>query len=104
MDLNVDRFMSIGRQVHNLEKAFNTLHGGFSRKDDYPPKRFWEEPVKSGPYKGEHLDHDTWNHTLDEYYTLHGWEMESGLQTRETLRSLGLDTVAKRLESVSLLR
>ena len=104
MDLNVDRFMSIGRQVHNLEKAFNTLHGGFSRKDDYPPKRFWEEPVKSGPYKGEHLDHDTWNHTLDEYYTLHGWEMESGLQTRETLRSLGLDTVANRLESVSLLR
>jgi aldehyde:ferredoxin oxidoreductase len=104
MDLNVDRFMSIGRQIHNIEKAFNTLHGGFSRKDDYPPKRFWEEPVKSGPYTGEHLDHDAWNRTLDEYYILQGWDRDSGLQTRETLRNLGLDVVVNRLEDVGLLR
>jgi aldehyde:ferredoxin oxidoreductase len=66
MELTVEGFMGIGRRVHNLEKAFNTLHGGFTRKDDYPPKRYWKEPVKSGPYKGEHIDHETWERMLDD--------------------------------------
>jgi aldehyde:ferredoxin oxidoreductase len=96
--------MNIGRQIHNIEKAFNTLHGGFTRKDDYPPKRFWDEPVKSGPYKGECLDHDIWNRTLDEYYTLHGWDVETGLQKRETLEKIGLREVSDRLGTSGLLR
>jgi aldehyde:ferredoxin oxidoreductase len=97
MDLNVERLMRIGRQVHNIEKAFNTIHGGFYRKDDYPPKRFWEEPVKSGPYKGEHIDHNTWDKMLDEYYELQGWNQKTGLQKKEILEELNLHSVAQRL-------
>ena len=98
MELTVEGFMGIGRRVHNLEKAFNTLHGGFTRKDDYPPKRYWEEPVKSGPYKGEHIDHETWERMLDEYYSLHGWDAESGLQIRDSLEAVDLKAVADSLE------
>jgi aldehyde:ferredoxin oxidoreductase len=94
----------IGRQVHNLEKAFNVLHGGFARRDDYPPKRYWEEPVKSGLYRGERLDHATWERMLDEYYTLHGWDPATGLQRRTTLEELGLPEVVEKMAEKGLLR
>ena len=103
LDLNYERFTFIGRRLHNLEKAINTLHGGFIRKDDYPPKRYWEEPVMSGPYKGEHIDHGEWNKALDEYYRLHGWDVETGLQTRSGLKNIGLGVVADILEEAGLL-
>ena len=103
MDLGVERLMRIGLRVHNLEKAFNSLHGGFTRKDDYPPKRYWTEPVKSGPYAGEDIDHEVWNRMLDEYYGLHGWDKETGLQTRETLEEIGLKPVADLLEAAGRL-
>jgi aldehyde:ferredoxin oxidoreductase len=82
----------------------NTLHGGFSRKDDYPPKRYWEEPIKSGPYKGEHIDHQEWEKALNEYYRLHGWDPETGLQTREGLENLDLGVVADRLVAAGSLK
>jgi aldehyde:ferredoxin oxidoreductase len=103
LDLSVELFMEIGLRVHNLEKAFNSLHGGFAREDDYPPKRYWEEPVKSGPYAGEGIDHETWERMLDEYYGLHGWDAATGLQTREGLEGLGLKNVADRLEAAGRL-
>jgi len=97
MDLTVKRFMEIGRRVHNLEKAYNTLHAGLGRSHDHPPKRYWDEPVKSGPYRGERIDHGVWESMLDEYYHLHGWNPETGLQTHESLVDLGLEAVAERL-------
>ena len=103
MDLDVDRLMRIGLQVHNLEKAFNTLHGGFTRRDDYPPKRYWTEPVKSGPYAGERIDHEAWERMLDDYYSLHGWDKETGLQTRQALEALDLKSIADRLEAAGCL-
>jgi len=102
LDLTTAEFMRIGRQVHNLEKAFNS-HGGFTRRDDYPPRRYWNEPVNSGPYRGEHIDHERWEGMLDEYYALHGWDRETGLQTREALEDLGLRTIADGLEKAGRL-
>jgi aldehyde:ferredoxin oxidoreductase len=99
MDLPVKRLMQIGRQLHNLEKAFNTLHAGFDRRHDYPPKRYWEEPVRSGPYRGQRIDHKAWEGMLDEYYRLHGWDPETGLQTSEGLEKIGLNDVSERLSA-----
>jgi aldehyde:ferredoxin oxidoreductase len=104
MDLNYERFTLIGKRLHNIEKAINSIHGRFSKKDDYPPKRYWEEPVKSGPYEGDYINHDIWEKTLSEYYSLHGWDPETGFQTREGLEQLGLGVVANRLESEGLLK
>ena len=103
MELSPESFMRIGRQVNNLEKAFNVLHGGFGRKDDHPPKRYWEEPVKSGPYQGEHIDHETWERMLDEYYTMQGWDQETGLQKKSMLLELDLPEVIDKLDSKGLL-
>ena len=63
-----EELLTIGERVHTVEKMFNIRHRGFSRKDDYPPKRLMEEPVKSGPLKGEMLKREDWDRMLDEYY------------------------------------
>ena len=95
--------MVVGERIHNIEKAFNVLHAGFSRHDDYPPERFMEEPIKSGPMKGEKLSRERWDEMLDEYYELHDWDKATGWQSRECLEALGLNKVADDLEKVGRL-
>jgi len=103
-EFSQEEFLFKGLQTHNVEKAFNTLHAGFDRSDDYPCDRYFNEPVASGPYKGELLDHQKWNMMLDEYYGLHGWDKESGLQSYEGLRAVGLTDVADKLLEAGKLR
>ena len=81
----------------NIEKAFNTLHAGFGVEDDQPPERFFLEPVQSGKYQGAKFDHREWNDMLEEYYVLHGWDAQTGLQTEAILADLGLYSVLERL-------
>jgi len=98
-----DELLEIGRRAHNLQKAFNTLHAGFTRLDDLPPRRFLEEPIRSGPFAGAQLDLHKWNRLLDDYYELHGWDQATGWQTRSCLEQLGLHSVAGQLEQVGRL-
>jgi aldehyde:ferredoxin oxidoreductase len=103
IDLFEDDFMRLGQAAYNLEKAFNTIHVGFTRTDDYPPTRFMEEPVDRGPFAGFKCDRDKWDEMLDRFYELNGWHIGSGLQTRRGLESLGLEDVAAKLEAVKRL-
>jgi len=81
--------MDIGERVHTLERSFNAIHGGFDRENDYPPERFFKEPIKSGPYKGEILDRAKFDGMLTENYALHGWNVD-GLPKEESLARLKL--------------
>ena len=90
----MDHYAVIGR---NLEKAFNALHTNMSREDDLPPKRFREEEVKSGPYKGFKIEENKYNEMLDEFYKLSGWDKKTGMQTRTGLEKLGLKDIAEKL-------
>ncbi|MFC2014350.1 aldehyde ferredoxin oxidoreductase family protein [Chloroflexota bacterium] len=98
-EITGEELMMVGERIHNVEKAFNVLHVGFSRKDDYPPQRFMEEPIKSGPNKGELLSREKWDRMLDEYYELHGWDKSTGWQTRRCLEALDLNSIADDLEN-----
>jgi aldehyde:ferredoxin oxidoreductase len=82
--------MKTGERIHNVEKMFNVYHARFTRNDDYPPKRLMEEPIKSGPLKGELLREDDWTKMLDEYYILHGWDPSTSWPTKEKLEELDL--------------
>ena len=90
----MDHYAVIGR---NLEKAFNTLHTNMSREDDIPPKRFREEEVKSGHYKGFKIDENKYNEMLDEFYELWGWDKKTGKQTKIGLERLGLKNIARKI-------
>jgi aldehyde:ferredoxin oxidoreductase len=98
-----DDLMSLGRNIHNIEKAFNTLHAGFGKEDDYPPKRFLEEPVKSGPYKDSIFTQQEWQTMLEEYYTLHGWDRKTGAQIEAVLKELDLPFVLEKLKQAKKL-
>lgn len=100
-----DELLTIGERVYNIEKAFNTLHAGFTRQDDVGPKRFYETPISGGPFAGVSLDLKAYNAMLDEYYLAHGWDLASGWQTVSCLDRLGLEDVKRRLgEAGKLIR
>ena len=104
IEVKEEDLMKIARAGINLEKAFNTLHTDMGRKDDYPPQRYMEESVQSGPYAGHKCDREKWDEMLDRFYELHGWDKKTGLQTRKCLTELELKDVAHRLERAGKLR
>jgi aldehyde:ferredoxin oxidoreductase len=79
-----------GLRCHTLERHFSFVHGGYSRKDDVLPERFFQSEVSDGPYRGAHLDREEVESMLDEYYAYLGWDVQTGLPTEETLKGLGL--------------
>ncbi|MDD1766401.1 MAG: orotidine 5'-phosphate decarboxylase [Candidatus Methanomethyliaceae archaeon] len=83
----VDReeFYRIGERIYNLERLFNAREG-FSRKDDYLPKRFLEVPIPEGPAKGQIVD---MNRLLNDYYAVRGWDY-NGIPTNKKVTQLGL--------------
>ena len=95
--------LKIGDRIHNVGKAFNTLHTGFKREDDYPPWRFMKEPAPSGPLKGQVLEKAKWDNMLDEYYETRNWSRETSWQTRKCLEDLDLPEVIADLEKRELL-
>lgn len=87
----------------NIEKAFNILHAGFSRKDDYPPPRCLEEPILRGSAAGFKIEKEKWDNLLDEYYEMHNWDKETGFPTRECLEELNLKEIADALQKAGKL-
>jgi aldehyde:ferredoxin oxidoreductase len=90
----------IGERINNIGKVFNIIHAGLTRKDDYPPQRLMEEPIKSGPYKGELLSRKEWDNMLDKYYSLNGWEICTGIPTANKLTELGMEKYIKDIKNI----
>ena len=84
-DYTTDEVMKAGDRVWNLEKLWN-LKIGLTKKDDYLPPRFLNEPLPDGAAKGQVVYLDA---LLSDYYKLRGWN-EKGVPTEEKLKELGL--------------
>ena len=80
-----ETLLAAGERVFNLEKMFN-IRAGFGKADDTLPDRLLNEPIKSGPSKGQLSRLDV---VLPQYYEARGWDDE-GKPTAETLSRLGL--------------
>ncbi len=61
------KLMWRGQQLHNVQRAFNTLYTGYTRRADRPSPRL-EEPAQSGSLRGERLDPQRWEEMFDEYH------------------------------------
>jgi aldehyde:ferredoxin oxidoreductase len=82
----------------NLTRAFSAREvPGFGREHDYPPGRFMEEKVPSGPAKGKVIPREKIDALLDDYYSERRWT-RNGLPSRSKLEELGLGYVADELE------
>jgi aldehyde:ferredoxin oxidoreductase len=82
----------VGERIVCLERAFN-VREGFDRKDDTLPARMFTEPLQNaGPATGQVIRSlDT---LLNEYYDALGYTRQ-GVPSREKLKELGLEEVAK---------
>ncbi|MGI5839128.1 MAG: aldehyde ferredoxin oxidoreductase family protein [bacterium] len=98
-DYDLDGLLRISEKVWNLTRAFTIReYGKFDRTMDYPPARFYEEPIPTGPSKGHFIDRGGINALLDEYYGLRGWD-NNGIPTTAKLRELGLDFLISDMEA-----
>ena len=88
-DVSVADLERSGKGSGTLERLFN-VREGMGRGDDLPPRRLLEEPIATGPARGERLDRKGYEQMLTEYYRLRGWDPEDGIPTSETQRELGL--------------
>ncbi len=87
----------VADRIYALIRAFWVReHGRWSKYMDYPPMRWFKEPLTKGPYRGVKLDLEKYNDMLMRYYRMRGWD-SNGIPTRETLEKLGLKDVASTL-------
>jgi aldehyde:ferredoxin oxidoreductase len=87
LDLKVGELKTIGERIVNLNRLFNARFG-ITRKDDALPGRLVKEQAPVGPSKGQVVELDS---MLNEYYTHRGWDLNTGLPSRRTLRRLNLE-------------
>jgi aldehyde:ferredoxin oxidoreductase len=90
LEFTKEELIEIGERNYTMERMYNVMNG-MSRKDDYPPERFFEEPNQRGlPFmRGRKLDREKYDEMLDEYYKQHGWD-ENGIPKEKTLKKLGI--------------
>jgi len=97
IDYDWDDLIGISERIWHLTRSFNVKHiPGFGRDWDYPPARFYEEKMPSGPIEGKGVSWDDVEWLLDDYYKKRGWT-EAGIPKKATLKKHGLDFVVHEL-------
>jgi aldehyde:ferredoxin oxidoreductase len=96
----VPDLLAISERVRNLERAFD-VRQGLRRADDMLPKKFFEQPLGKGKFKGEVLDRAKFEGMKDEYYQIRGWDPASGIPTTQKLQELDLADAAEDLAALS---
>ena len=94
LEFSPQELMEIGERIYVMERLFNNREGA-TRKDDYLPDRYYDEPNPAGlkAVRGKYIERDKYEEMLDEYYDLHGWDSQ-GNPTSDTLERLGIQTEA----------
>ncbi len=108
----------IGERVFNLQRAILLREGRTGRLSDILDEFEFTVPLKGDfgnpdcivpgkdgqPFsrKGMVFDRQDFEAMKDEYYSIRGWDVVTGLQKREKLRDLGLDHVLPELEQRNL--
>jgi aldehyde:ferredoxin oxidoreductase len=91
-DFSVEEAHRIGERIINLMQAFS-VRFGHTPAHDLDIGGRWLEPPESGVAKGlsiaPHL-----KYMIRDYYTVMGWDPETGKPLTETLTKLGLEKVA----------
>jgi len=90
-DYTVEEFMTAGERINTYCRAFN-VREGITREDDTLPPRFME-PLVGGPTEDQLITKEELDSMLNDYYEICGWDVETGIPSRERLEEIGLDFV-----------
>ncbi len=93
ISLTAEEMFAAGERIVNIERMF-LVREGVKREDDLPPPRYfepleWQEGLKPEE-RDLKLDRLAFEHMLDEYYQLRGWDRQ-GRPLAETKERLGLN-------------
>ena len=118
-DLDEEDLNRMGERVFNLQRAILAREGHRGRQSDTISEYNYTKPLKFdlhnpellSPGKGDEvvskrgavLDRDEFERVKDEYYSLRGWDVGTGLQTRAKLQDLGLSDIIEDLDGRGLL-
>jgi hypothetical protein len=89
-----DDFLRAAERVFTLERALQVRHWARDRKTDEMILPYFEETeLHQNPFldKRHGLDRERFEPVMDEFYLLHGWDVENGWPTRECLQELDLE-------------
>jgi aldehyde:ferredoxin oxidoreductase len=89
--VSFDELQKVGERRLNMMRAFNAREG-IDRKADVVPEKLFK-PLKGGVSDGWQLDRAEVESALDKYFEFCGWEIETGVPTREKLEDLDLEWV-----------
>jgi aldehyde:ferredoxin oxidoreductase len=119
---NIDEseLLTIGERIFNLQRAIMIRQNWGGRQGDTLLDYYYEEPTQ-GVYfdpecivpdkdgkpvsmNGNVINRADFEKMKDEYYSLRGWDVATGLQTRRKLEGLDLDDIAMELEKSGYLK
>ncbi|MDH5741795.1 MAG: aldehyde ferredoxin oxidoreductase C-terminal domain-containing protein, partial [Nitrospira sp.] len=66
------------------------------RSDDELPERFFQ-PLVSGSRSGAKISRDKFDDAVTLYYSMMGWNVETGVPTGKKLEELGLNWLASQV-------
>jgi len=98
IETSVDSLFEYAKRVRNLERAY-CVREGMTRDTDSLPKGYMDHPIERGRFKGEMLETSRFEKMKDQYYAIRGWDIATGIPSRETLAQAGLGDVAQDLET-----
>jgi aldehyde:ferredoxin oxidoreductase len=99
LDFTEGELREIAERIRAVQRAYNNRLG-LRREDDIPPRFTFEKPLKGMIFEQEvdlKLDKETYERTLTQFYQLFGYDEKTGIPSRETLKKLGLEDVARDL-------
>ncbi|MFX0168201.1 MAG: aldehyde ferredoxin oxidoreductase family protein [Candidatus Hodarchaeota archaeon] len=101
----LDDFWTHADMVYSLVRSYwvREYNGEWDRSLDYPPARWFTEPLTVGPLAGSKLDKEGYDQLLSWYYAKRGWD-ERGIPTKGCLKEQGLDWVIPALEKTTRLQ
>mmetsp|Transcript_6262 Transcript_6262/g.3508 ORF Transcript_6262/g.3508 Transcript_6262/m.3508 type:complete len:635 (-) Transcript_6262:1175-3079(-) len=93
LDFSQMDLWNIANRCYTIERLFN-LREGMTRKDDWLPDRYFDEPTKLGlpVARDKCIDRKKFKAMLDEYYMLHEWDNE-GIPKPELLERLEINNL-----------
>ena len=97
-----DELHEFAHRVYSLIRAFwvreyAAMGMSWGRFMDYPPERWFKDPLTKGPLAGAKLSKEGYDALLMKYYEVRGWDSR-GVPKKETLIRYGLSDVATQLE------
>ncbi len=91
-DMTIEEMQAIGDRKIVMQRYFNARDGLGRNADTLPKKAF--KGLTGGPSDGFKVGKEEFEHALDVYYEMAGFDVESGMPTAATLNRVGISHLA----------